>query len=171
MQTHKPNNAATTEFVIARLLDAPRERVWSAWTERDQLMQWFGPKGVTIAHAELDLCVGGVFHYAMRTPVGADMWGKWQFREIEAPQRLVLVTTFSDAQGGITRHPFAPTWPAQTLSTSTFEQQGEQTLLTIRCSPLDASELEQATFDAAHAGMLMGWGGTFEQLTAFLAKA
>ena len=98
------------------------------------------------------------------------MWGRWTFREIQAPRRLVLVSNFSDAQGGVTRHPFAPTWPLQTLSTTTLEEQGEQTLLTIRWSPLDASELEQATFDAGHAGMVMGWSGTFEQLEAFLAK-
>src|SRR4051812_38103836 len=107
-------------FLVSRIFDAPRERVWKAWTEREELMKWFGPKGVTIQKAVLDLKPGGTFHYCMRTPDGKDMWGKWTFREIVAPEKLVLISTFSDEKGGITRHPMVPDWPQQTLSTTTF---------------------------------------------------
>ena len=158
------------EFVISRTLNAPRDKVWRAWTEREELMKWFGPKGVTIPVANMDLRPGGEFHYCMRMPDGHDMWGKWTFREIDAPKKLVLISTFSDAQGGITRHPMAADWPLETLSTTTFEVQDEQTLLTIRWSPWNASEVEIKKFAESHAGMQQGWGGTFEQLTAYLAE-
>jgi uncharacterized protein YndB with AHSA1/START domain len=158
------------DFVISRVLNAPRDRVWKAWTEREQLMQWFGPKGVTIPVATMDLRPGGIFHYCIRTPDGHEMWGKWTFREIEAPEKLVLIATFSDAQGGITRHPMAADWPLETLSTTTFEEHNGNTTLTIRWSPWNASEAEIKKFAESQAGMQQGWGGTFEQLTAYLAS-
>ena len=64
-------SATQEEFVISRMFNAPRKQVWSAWTEREQLMRWFGPQGYTISHAALDLHVGGIFHYAMRAQTEA----------------------------------------------------------------------------------------------------
>ena len=163
--------SAQQDFVISRIFDAPRQQVWRAWTDREELMKWFGPKGCTLPHATLDLRPGGIFHYAMRTPDGHEMWGKWTFREIIAPEKLVLVSSFSDAQGGITRHPMSAYWPLETLSTTTFEEQGGKTKLTIRWAPWNATESERNTFAEAHSGMQQGWGGTFEQLAAYLAKS
>jgi uncharacterized protein YndB with AHSA1/START domain len=162
--------SAGQDFVITRTFNAPRELVWRAWTEREQLVRWFGPKGSTIPHATLDLRPGGTFHYAMRGPDGREMWGKWTFREIAAPEKLVLVSSFSDAQGGITRHPMSANWPLETLSTTTFEEYEGKTTLTIRWSPFNATELEIKTFAEAQSGMQQGWGGTFEQLAAYLTK-
>lgn len=166
-------NAATpdsnpNEFVISRVFDAPRELVWKAWTEPDRLMQWFGPKGVKMPTCNMDFRPGGIFHYCMLTPDGHEMWGKWVFREIEAPLRLVLVSSFSDAHGGITRHPLNPQWPLKTLSTTTFEAQENKTLLTIRWTPLNPTAEERATFAQSHASMQQGWGGTLEQLENYL---
>jgi uncharacterized protein YndB with AHSA1/START domain len=163
--------SADQDFVISRVFNAPREMVWRAWTEREQLMQWFGPKGFTMPHAKLDLRPGGIFHYAMRSPDGKEMWGKWTFREIVAPNKLVLVSSFSDAQGGISRHPMSASWPLETLSTTTLEEHDDKTTLTIRWSPLNATELEMKTFAEAQSGMQQGWGGTFEQLAAYLSKS
>ena len=102
--------SAQQDFVISRIFDAPREKVWRAWTDREELMKWFGPKGSSIPHAKLDLRPGGIFHYAMRTQDGHELWGKWVFREIIAPVKLVVISSFSDAQGGITRHPMSANW-------------------------------------------------------------
>ncbi len=157
-------------FVISRLLDAPRERVWRAWTEVEQLQQWFGPKGVTIPVSTMDLRPGGVFHYCMRTPDGNEMWGKWTFLEIIAPQRLVLINSFSDANGGITRHPLSDQWPLETHSTTTLTAQGDKTLLTIEWSPHNASAEEIKTFYSSFENMQQGWAGTFELLEAYLAR-
>jgi uncharacterized protein YndB with AHSA1/START domain len=158
------------DFVISRVFDAPRDLVWKAWTEEDRLKEWFGPKGVTIPVCKMDLRPGGTCHYAMRMPNGQEMWGKWTFREIIAPERLVLISSFSDAAGGITRHPMSPTWPLETLSTTTFTETGGKTTLSIVWSPHNATEEERATFNGAHSGMTQGWSGTVEQLTAYLAK-
>ena len=163
--------AGGSDFVLTRTLAAPRALVWRAWTERDDLMQWFGPAGVTMLPAStLDLREGGRLHYGMRMPNGQEMWGLWVFREIVAPERLVLISSFSDAGGGITRHPMSATWPLHTLSTTTFAERDGQTEMTLRWNAWNATPEERATFDGAHAGMEMGWAGTMRQLTDHLAK-
>ena len=170
MKMDATGNISSTqeEFVISRMFNAPRKQVWSAWTEREQLMRWFGPQGFTISHAALDLHVGGIFHYAMRAPDGSEMWGKWTFCEIASPKKLVLINSFSDAHGGITRHPMSRSWPLEMLSTTTFEAVGNKTKLSIRWAPCNATELERKTFAEAVDSMEQGWNGTFAQLEAYL---
>ena len=100
---------------------------------------------------------------------GTEMWGQWVFREIAAPERLVLVSAFSDAEGGLTRHPMSATWPMQTLSLTTFADLGSRTDMTVRWSALDATDEARNTFDTSHAGMQQGWAGTMAQLASYLA--
>ena len=157
-------------FVITRTFDAPRERVFEAWTDLGRLRRWFGPQGMTMAACTMDLRPGGVFHYCLRMPDGHEMWGKWVFLDIAPPGRLVVISSFSDAAGGMTRHPMAPAWPLQTLSTTTFEAQDGRTLLTVRWSAHDATPQERQTFDASHAAMRQGWGGTLDRLAACLEE-
>ncbi|HSY73884.1 MAG TPA: SRPBCC family protein [Dongiaceae bacterium] len=157
-------------FVISREFTAPRELVWKAWTERERLMEWFGPKGFTMSAAKLDFRPGGIFHYAMHAPDGKEMWGKFVYREIVAPEKIVLVNSFSDEKGGLTRHPMSPTWPLQMLTETTFAEDKGKTLITIKWLPLDATDEERKTFNDARAGMTQGWTGTFEQLDDYLAK-
>src|SRR5262249_7142388 len=114
-------------FILTRVLDAPRELVFKAWTEAERLAHWWGPKGFAVRVCRLDLRPGGVFLYSMRSPDGRDMWGKWVFREIVPPERLVFVVSFSDEEGGVTRHPFAPDWPLEVLSTLTLTEQDGRT--------------------------------------------
>ena len=158
------------EFTITRVFDAPRELVFDAWTQEKHLKEWFGPAGCAIVDSKLDLRPGGFFHYGMSFMDGRVMYGKWIFKEIQRPERIVLISQFSDAKGGLTRHPGSPDWPRETLSTTTFETQGGRTLLTLRWKPYNASELERSTFMAGAASMEQGWGGTFKQLDDYLAK-
>ena len=162
---------ADCPFVISHLFNATCERTWKAWTEREELMQWFGPVGVTMAGAKLDFRPGGSFHYCMKTPDGREMWGRFVYREIQPHKKIVLVNSFSDANGGITRHPLSTTWPLEMLSTTTFSDVDGKTRLTIEWSPLNPTVDEQKTFDSSHDGMRQGWSGTFGQLTGHLAKA
>ena len=93
------------------------------------------------------------------------------YREIAAPERLVFINSFSDANGGLTRHPMAPTWPIELLSTFTFTQSAGKTTFTVTWAPLDPTPEERATFDAGHDSMKQGWSGTMERLADYLAKA
>jgi uncharacterized protein YndB with AHSA1/START domain len=157
-------------FVITREFDAPRELVWKAWTEPERLQQWFGPKGFTVTSVKMDLCVGGTLHSCLRSPDGKEMWGKWTFRDVTAPERLVWVHSFSDKHGGITRHPMSPTWPLELLTETTFTERDGKTVVTLKWTPLNATDEENKTFNNTQQGMTHGWGGTFDQLTEYLSK-
>jgi uncharacterized protein YndB with AHSA1/START domain len=163
--------APVNPFIISRSFDVPRETMWKAWTERGRLMEWFGPKGFTMPAAKMDFRPGGSFHYCMAAPDGNEMWGKFVYREIVPLERIVLVNSFSDEDGGITRHPMSPTWPLQMLSTFTLKEEKGRTTVTAHWVPINATQEERKTFDGAHEGMKQGWTGTFEQLAAYLAKA
>ncbi len=158
-------------FEISRVFDAPRDRVWKSWTEAARLKQWWGPRGFTVHTSKVDLRPGGVFHYGMKAPDGSDMWGKFVYREIVAPRKLVFIVSFSDPKGGMTRHPSAPNWPLQMLSTVTFEEQGGKTKVTVRWIAHEATELERKTFEDGMESMQQGWTGTMDQFADYLRKA
>lgn len=158
-------------FVFSRLVAAGRDRVWKAWTDPRELARWFGPKGFETVKADLDFRADGSYHYGIKGPDGKTMWGLWRFREIAAPSKLVFVQSFSDEKRGLTRHPMAPVWPLENLSTIEFQEFGLKTLVTVSWTPLNATEIERKTFVDARPSMVGGWTGTFERLDAFLKEA
>ena len=161
----------TAPFVISRVLDAPRDRVWEAWTEAERLKHWWGPKGFTVTYLKIDLRPGGTMHYCLRMPDGKEMWGKFVYREIVKPERLVWINSFSDKDGGTTVHPMSPDWPREMHTLVSFEAQGGKTKVTVQWTPVDGStETERKTFEAGRGSMNQGWSGTFEQFAAYLAR-
>lgn len=144
------------EFVISHAFDVPREFMFKVWTDPEHMQRWWGPKGVTVVHSKMDLRPGGVYHYGMRSPDGHDMWGKFVYREVAKPERIVFVNSFSDEHGNSTRHPMSPTWPLEMLSTITFTEQVGKTTFTVRWLPLNATEEERKTFEDGRPGMQQG---------------
>jgi uncharacterized protein YndB with AHSA1/START domain len=165
------NDAAAQLFVTSRVLDASRERVWQAFSTAEALAQWWGPVGFAIAVKKLEFRPAGVFHYCMKSPMG-DMWGRFTYREIVAPERIVFVNSFSDPQGSITRAPFPgyQYWPLEVLNTLTLVEENGKTTLTLRGGPINASLEEIAAFEAGFASMTMGFAGTWDQLVSYLAR-
>ena len=162
------------EFTYTRIFDAPRERVWRAWTDAEALAQWWGPKGVTIRVLKLDLRPGGMFHYTMAFQPGHEMYGRFIYREIVAPGRIAFVNSFSDADGGITRAPFPQLknlWPLEVLNVVTFTEQGGKTTIALRGGPINATDEERAMYAASTASMQQGFSGGFDKLDDFLAKS
>ena len=165
---------ADTEFTITRVFDAPRALVWQAWSEAGRLAQWWGPKGASIRVMTLDFYPGGMFHYAMQFKPGHDIYGRFIYREISAPERLVFVSSFSDADGGITRAPFPQlggTWPLEVLNNMTLTDEGGKTTLMLRAGPINATEEERRTYAGMFDSMRQGFGGTFDQLAEYLGKS
>lgn len=163
--------AKSDEFVISRTFNAPLKRVWKAWTDPEQMAKWWGPKGFKATVKMLDLKPGGIFHYSLSSPQGQEMWGRFVFREIVPDKRLVFINSFSDPEGGMTRHPLHEDWPLQLTSTIIFAETDGKTTVTVRWAPYEASETERATFEAGRDSMQGGWTGTFDQLENYLAKA
>lgn len=160
---------AGAEFVYRRFVAAPRDLVFKAWTEYDRLKEWWGPKGFEWLGGTLDLRPGGLFHYGMRAPNGMEMWGKMAYREIVPPERIVFLNSFSDAEGNTIRNIWTPVWPLETLTVVTLEEQDGGTLVTLRGAPHEATEEERQAFQKGFGSMRGGFGGTFDQLEAYLA--
>jgi uncharacterized protein YndB with AHSA1/START domain len=156
------------EFIITRIFNAPRQLVWDAYTQEKHMLQWWGPKGTKMIIGKMDLRPQGIFHYGLQMPDGNTMWGKFVFREIVPIEKLVFVVSFSDKDGGFTRHPMAPTWPLETLSSTTFEDMGDKTKVIVTWKAINAPEDECNLFDASHESMSFGMEGSFEQLDAYL---
>jgi len=95
----------TDAVIIIRVFDAPVEKVWAAWTERDKIAEWWGPKDFTAPHIELDFRVGGKYLYAMHGPAGTpfdvDMWSTGTFLEIVQLKKIAYVDSFADAEGNV----------------------------------------------------------------------
>jgi uncharacterized protein YndB with AHSA1/START domain len=162
---------STAPFTISRVFDAPRDRVWKAWTEPERLKQWWGPRGFKTHTCTVDLRPGGFFHYGMTAPDGAEVWGRFLYREIVPPERMVVIVSFSDRELGVTRHPWTPQWPLQILSTMTLEALAEKkTRVSIQWVPYEATEEERRTFFEGRDSMQQGWTGTLDQLMTYLAK-
>ena len=156
-------------FRISHSFKVPRDTLWAVYTQPEHLTHWMGPQGFTMPAYDMEFRVGGAFLHALQAPDGTQMWGKWEFLGIDAPQRLSLIQYFSDQEGGITRHPMAPTWPLRTMATTTYSVEGTGSILQLEWLPFEATPEETATFDAAHVSMAQGWSGTFAKLEAYLA--
>jgi uncharacterized protein YndB with AHSA1/START domain/predicted enzyme related to lactoylglutathione lyase len=90
------------DLAVTRVLDAPPEEAWRAWSEPAYVMRWWGPTGFTSPSAALDFRVGGTSLVCMRAPAeygGQDMYNTWTYREITPPGRIEFVLDFVDADG------------------------------------------------------------------------
>jgi uncharacterized protein YndB with AHSA1/START domain len=75
-------------IIATRVLDAPRELVWTAWTKPEHLAQWWGPDGFSTTTSAYDLRPGGVWRFVMHGPDGRDYENRITFDEIVRPERI-----------------------------------------------------------------------------------
>jgi uncharacterized protein YndB with AHSA1/START domain len=78
------------EIVSTRVMNAPRELVWRAWTEPEHLAKWWGPLGFTNSFQEFNLKPGGTWRFVMHGPDGKDYQNECVFVEITRPERIIL---------------------------------------------------------------------------------
>src|SRR6266699_6085351 len=134
-QKQVKGKAKANELVIERVFDAPRERVWKAWTEPEQAKRWWGPKGFTAPVWTTDFRVGGKYLYCMRSPEGKDYWGTGVYREIVRLEKIVCTNSFADEKGSVvpaTQYGMSADFPLEMLVTVTFEEHEGKTKLTLR---------------------------------------
>jgi len=82
--------AAERAFVHSRLIDAPRERVFKAFSDPAHLARWWGPQGFRNTFHEFDFRPGGAWRFVMHGPDGRDYANESVFVEVVAPERIVL---------------------------------------------------------------------------------
>ena len=143
------------ELELTRVIDAPRNRVYAAWTNPEQMVQWFAPKPYKLIINNMDFRPGGRFSMAMRGPDGNDFPFTGVYREIVAPAKLSWAGEFASG-------------PAEQMTTViTFEEQGQKTKVHARQTfHVMTPEIEHAT-----KGAHQGWNMTLDQLEAFCSGA
>jgi|APTNR8051073442_1049403.scaffolds.fasta_scaffold00005_389 uncharacterized protein YndB with AHSA1/START domain len=86
----KENNESNRAITNIRAFNAPREVVFNAWADPEQLMQWWGPNGFTNTFHEFDFKPGGTWKFTMHSPEGQDFLNTCIFEKIEKPERIVF---------------------------------------------------------------------------------
>jgi len=150
------------ELVISHVFDAPRELVWSAWTDAEQVAQWWGPRGFTTTVEELDLRPGGRSRYVMHGPDGADYPGKGTFIEIVPCERIVTTDEFGDGYEEETSLEL----PEGMILTILFDDLGGKTRLTVRIMHPTVEDRRRHE----EMGVVSGWRSTLDCLDEHLAK-
>lgn len=158
-------------FEMTRVFTAPRDRVWKAWSEADQLRHWWGPQGCTVEIHRLEFRPGGFFHYAMKFAGAPTMWGRFNYREIVVPERIVWLNSFSNERCGIARAPFSEFCPLEIENVVTFTEHAGTTTVSLHAQPFGETSEERKYFEDLHPSMEQGYGGTFAQLADHLAQA
>jgi uncharacterized protein YndB with AHSA1/START domain len=87
-----------------------------------------------------------------------------------APERLVFVNSFSDKDGGTTRHFASPTWPPEVLNVMTLIEHNGHTMVVLKGRPINATAEERKTFADGFESMQKGFGGTLDQLAQYLSE-
>jgi uncharacterized protein YndB with AHSA1/START domain len=145
------------ELVLTRLIDAPRDKVYRAWTDPILLKQWFAPKPYVTPVAELDVRPGGASLVVMRGPDGVDMPNRGTYLEVVPNEKLVFTDAYSEA--------WVPSRKPFMTVILTFGDEGGKTRYTARVRHWTVTDRE------AHEqmGFHQGWGICADQLEA-LAK-
>lgn len=129
-------NSNNQDTFISRIINAPQELVFEAWTQEEHLRHWYAPKGCTVHFAHVDIRPGGSFLSCIRNPEGnyKDCWCKTTFLEIIRPEKIVCTLQVADAGGNPISARDAgmdPDWPDETILTLTFTPKGDKTLFTL----------------------------------------
>jgi uncharacterized protein YndB with AHSA1/START domain len=137
---------------VSRVIDAPREAVFRAWTEPEQIRRWWGPGEFTCPEAEVDLCPGGSYRLAMQPTDGEPFIVGGTYREVDPPARLVY------------------TWRWETGPAA----DGSESLVTVEFNERDGRTelvLTHTDFPASHgpAPYQMGWDGGVDKFEALFS--
>jgi uncharacterized protein YndB with AHSA1/START domain len=142
------------ELVLTRLMSAPREVVFAAFTDPQQLRRWWGPKDYPATHVEMDVRPGGRWRNCLTAAAdGRELWQHGVFREVVPPSRLSFTFVWEEqGERGL-----------ETLVTISFADEGGRTRLTLRQTPFHSIAERDG-----HGG---GWSSSFDRLDENLAGA
>ncbi|PLR91675.1 ATPase [Bacillus sp. T33-2] len=165
------NNMKTTvedrEMILERVFDAPRELVFKLHTDAEYLSRWWGPKGWILPVCNIDFRPGGVWHYCMRCIdevqgdfYGHDSWGKAVYKEIVAPERIVYVDYFTDAEGNV-----AEGMPEAVITLTFTEHKGKAKM--ISRSRYETNDAVKSIIDM---GAVQGMSETWDRLDHLLKQ-
>ena len=152
------NNAEldARSIVTTRLIDAPRELVFDAFTNPDHLARWWGPNGFTTTTHAFEMRPGGEWRFTMHGPDGRDYQNRIVYTEVKKPERLMYKHAGEEETEKI-----------KFSTIVTFDDKGGKTLLTMRLSFETAPEL---TYVLENHGAERGGKQTTTRLDAYLQQ-
>lgn len=152
------------ELVVTRVFDAPKERVWQAWTNPEYLKKWWGPKTYSCPECEIDLRIGGRFKNSMQGPDGKIIWGTGTYKEIVPNERLVFTDSFADEKGNIvpSEDYGMKGMPLEMLVTVILEEEDGKTRMTMTHAGLPEGEHS--------VGANIGWNSSFDKMAELLKQ-
>jgi uncharacterized protein YndB with AHSA1/START domain len=140
---------------LTRVVPAPRDAVFRAWTEPEALKRWWVPfPGMSVPAAEVDLRPGGRYRLTMRNAKGEEFHLHGVYREVRPPERLVYTWRWEGTERGV---------DGETLVTVDFEASGATTLL-----HLTHEQFPDADARDRHG---IGWGGVLDRLVEAVGSA
>jgi uncharacterized protein YndB with AHSA1/START domain len=152
------------ELFITHLFDAPRELVFKAWTDPEQLKHWYAPDGCTIEFKYINVKEGGTFHSCIHDPIHGDCWIKGVYDQVIFPEKLVFSMILTNENGESIASVAAgkpEDWPEETITTVTFTSIGNQTKLAIHQTVSEE--------DAKQTGAYQSWIKMFNKLNILIA--
>ena len=146
------------DLILTRVIDAPPEKVFRAWTEPELLRQWFAPKPWTTPNVEIDVRAGGSSLFVMRNPDGNEFPNRGVYLEVVKNQRLVFTDAFTRA--------WEPSPKPFMTVILTFEDLGGKTRYTARVRHWTEADRDAHEKMGFHAG----WAMCTEQLADVVEK-
>jgi len=156
------------EYRYERVFKAPRDLVWTVWTDPKHLAEWYGPGVETTIH-RFDLRPGGEWHNEMAWGEHRDL-SKMVFQDVVVGERLVWHHSSADSDWNVAPNAMVPNWPLTLLTTVTFTDVSAGTKVTLTQVPLGASAEECEAFATMMSGMDKGWGSGFGIIEEMLAR-
>ncbi len=154
--------------VVERTIDAPIDIVWDMWTKAEHFKNWYGPKGLNIPVAQMDVRVGGkrLICMEMQTPNGEmKSWFTGEYTEVTPKTRLIYTDTFADENGNPMSMQAAgmsnDTYPDVTKVTVQLEDLGGRTKMILNHAGLPAGE-------AGIKGATAGWSQSFTKMAEYI---
>jgi len=156
-EVRKPDDAT---LILKRMLNAPPERAFRAWTSPEHIQQWMRSEpGVVVPLASMDLRVGGKFRIQTKRPDGEFFTAVGEFREVKAPERLVYTWDWEKDGSGAE---FGEVEGKPSLVTVEFLKRGERTELVLTHSRFATVQSRDS-----HAG---GWDKLVESFAKLLER-
>lgn len=136
-------NQESLEIVMTRLIAAPRDLAFTAFTDRDHISRWWGPNGFTTTTTEMDVRPGGQWLFTMHGPDGKNYPNRVRYTEVRKPEFITYDHDGGDGDDGT--HSFK--------ADITFEPEDGKTRVTLRliCASKEQREM-MAKFDAIEGG-------------------
>jgi uncharacterized protein YndB with AHSA1/START domain len=154
--TERRHSPEKLELELVRVIDAPRQLVWDAYTRPEHIVKWWGPREYTTTVLEMDVRPGGEWRYLQRAPDGTEHPFKGVYREVVSPERLV--STFIYDVEGIRDQ--------EMIDTAIFEDYGGKTRLTTRAVFPSVESMQ----GALASGMEEGWTESLDRLEELVTR-